>query len=199
MRKLLSVIAVASLLLASNINAAGLDLSLSNETANIELLSPVRKFTRGNRDGTLRSSGLVSVGLFYNDLDDVIGHGKLVAVGKQVSTRVPYQLEYGVKAFVGSVSEADTDVGALAIGGGIRFRNPRKYNPIDLKIEGFFTPGITTFGDTNSVLEINTLLSVEIVPAAKAYIGYRLLEVENDSNETLELDDNIHFGFSLKF
>ena len=97
------------------------------------------------------------------------------------------------------MSEADTDVGALAIGGGIKFRNPRKYNPIDLKIEGFFTPGITTFGDTNSVLEINTLLSVEIVPAAKAYIGYRLLEVENDSNETLELDDNIHFGFSLQF
>ena len=199
MRKLLSVIAIASLLLASNTNAAGLDLSLSNETANFEVSSSVRKFTRGDRGGQLRSSGEVSVGLFYNDLDDVIAHGKLIAVGKQVSTRVPYQLEYGVKAFVGSISDADTDVGALAIGGGIRFRNPRKFNPIDLKIEGFFTPGITTFGDTSSVLEINTLLSVEIVPAAKAYIGYRLLEVENDDNETLELDDNIHFGFSLLF
>ena len=199
MRKLLSVIAIASLLLASNTNAAGLDLSLSNETANFEVSSSVRKFTRGDRGGQLRSSGEVSVGLFYNDLDDVIAHGKLIAVGKQVSTRVPYQLEYGVKAFVGSISDVDTDVGALAIGGGIRFRNPRKFNPIDLQIEGFFTPGITTFGDTSSVLEINTLLSVEIVPAAKAYIGYRLLEVENDSNETLELDDNIHFGFSLKF
>ena len=199
MRKLLSVIAIASLLLVSNTNAAGLDLSLSNETANFEVSSSVRKFTRGDRGGQLRSSGEVSVGLFYNDLDDVIAHGKLIAVGKQVSTRVPYQLEYGVKVFVGSISDVDTDVGALDIGGGIRFRNPRKFNPIDLQIEGFFTPGITTFGDTSSVLEINTLLSVEIVPAAKAYIGYRLLEVENDSNETLELDDNIHFGFSLKF
>jgi len=49
------------------------------------------------------------------------------------------------------------------------------------------------------MLEINARLSLEIVPAAKAFVGYRMLEVENDSHVTLELDDNVHFGFRMQF
>jgi len=198
MRTLLSVF-VLSCLLSTGAHASGFDLSLSNETANLEFLAPVRKFTRGNRGGQLQSTGQVSVGFLYNDLDDIVLHGKLVAVGNQTTTRVPYQLEFGVKAYGGNVSDTDTNIGALAIGGGIKIQNPARFNPIDLKIEGFFTPGITTFGDTDSLLEIGARLSLEVVPAAKAFIGYRLLEVENEDAVTLELDDNIHFGVNIVF
>jgi len=190
-------------------SALGLDLTFSDESANFEAISPVRRFSRG-RSGQLESNGLTSFGVFYNELDDVIGHIKLVAVGNQTVTRVPYQLEFGAKAYFGKVKQDDTDVGALAIGGAIKIQNPfsrrrvqgngrASYNPIDLKVEGFFTPGITTFGDTDSMLEINARLSLEIVPAAKAFVGYRMLEVENDSHVTLELDDNVHFGFRMQF
>lgn len=198
MRKLLPVIA-AALFLASNSQAAGLDISLSNESANFEVLTPVRKFTRGNSGGQLESTGLVTAGIFYNDLDDVIGHVKLVAVGNQTNTKVPYQLEFGVKGYAGAIKQTDTDVGAFAIGGGIKIQNPSRYNPIDLKVEAFFTPGITTFADTDSLLEITARVGIEIVPAAHAYIGYRALKVENDDHLTLELDDNIHFGVRLQF
>ncbi len=198
MRKLLPVI-VLGFLLSTSTSAAGLDLSLSNESANIEYLSPVRTFTRGKRGGQLESTGLVSLGFFYNELDDVVAHGKLIAVGTQTNTRVPYQLEFGVKAYVGEVKQNDTEVGALAVGGGIKIQNPARYNPIDLKIEAFFTPGITTFGDTDSLLEIAARLSLEIVPAAQAFVGYRLFEVEDDSHVTLELDDNVHMGIRLQF
>lgn len=198
MRKLLPVI-VLGLLFSTNTQASGLDLSLSNESANFEFLAPVRTFTRGNRGGQLESTGLVTAGFFYNELDDVVGHAKLIAVGTQTNTRVPYQLEFGVKAFAGKVKQNDTDVGALAVGGGIKIQNPAKYNPIDFKVEAFFTPGITTFGDTDSLLEITARVSLEIVPAAKAFIGYRLLEVEDDSHVTLELDDNVHLGIRLQF
>lgn len=198
MRTLLPVI-VLGMLLSTSTRASGLDLSLSNETANIEYLSPVRKFTRGARGGQLESTGLLSLGVFYNELDDVVGHAKLIAVGTQTSTRVPYQLEFGVKAYAGQVKQNDTDVGALAVGGGIKIQNPARYNPIDIKIEAFFTPGITTFGDTDSLLEIAARVSLEIVPAAQAFLGYRLLEVEDDSHVTLELDDNVHLGIRLQF
>ncbi len=198
MRTLLPII-VLGFLLSTSTRASGLDLSLSNESANIEYLSPVRKFTRGSRGGQLESTGLLSLGVFYNELDDVVGHAKLIAVGTQTNTRVPYQLEFGVKAFAGQVKQNDTDVGALAVGGGIKIQNPARYNPIDLKVEAFFTPGITTFGDTDSLLEISARVSLEIVPAAKAFIGYRLLEVEDDSHMTLELDDNVHLGIRLQF
>ena len=199
MRTLLSVFVLSCLLSTTGAHASGFDLSLSNETANLEFLAPVRKFTRGNRGGQLQSTGQVSVGFLYNDLDDIVLHGKLVAVGNQTTTRVPYQLEFGVKAYGGNVSDTDTNIGALAIGGGIKIQNPARFNPIDLKIEGFFTPGITTFGDTDSLLEIGARLSLEIVPAAKAFVGYRLLEVENEDAVTLELDDNIHFGVNIVF
>lgn len=186
--------------------ALGLDLAFSDESANLEVLSPLRRFTRGKAGGTLESKGLSSLGFFFNELDDVVGHIKLVAVGNQAVTRIPYQLEFGLKGYLGRVKQDDTDVGAIAIGGAIKIQNPFSRrpvkavnNPIDLKVEGFFTPGITTFGDTDSLLEINARLSVEIVPAAKAFIGYRLLEVENESAATLELDDNIHFGFRAQF
>ncbi len=199
MRKLLPVIALG-LLFSTGTKASGFDLSFSNESLNLEYLAPVRNFTRGNRGGQLESTGLLSIGAFYNELDDIVGHVKLVAVGNQTTTRIPYQLEFGVKGYVGSVEQNDTDVGALAIGGGIKVQSPARFNPIDFKVEGFFTPGITTFGDTSSLLEITARVSLEIVPAAKAFIGYRLLEVENDdTNATLELDDNVHIGIRLQF
>ncbi len=201
MRKLLPVIAAGLLFSTSTgTQASGFDLSFSNETLNFEYLTPVRSFTRGKRGGQLESTGLLSFGAFYNELDDLVGHAKLVAVGNQTNTRVPYQLEFGVKGYVGSVEQEDTDVGALAIGGGIKVQFPATFNPIDFKVEGFFTPGITTFGDTSSLLEITARVSLEIVPAAQAFAGYRLLEVEDDdTNNTLELDDNLHIGVRLQF
>ena len=199
MRKLLPVIVALGLLFSTGTPASGFDLSFSNESLNLEYLAPVRKFTRGNRGGQLESTGLLSVGVFYNELDDVVGHVKLVAVGNQTRTRIPYQLEFGVKGYAGNVDQNDTDVGALAVGGGIKVQSPARFNPIDFKVEAFFTPGITTFGDTDSLLEIAARVSLEIVPAAQAFVGYRLLEVEDDSAVTLELDDNIHVGIRLQF
>ncbi len=190
MSKLLPVAAAIGLILGNPANAAGFDLSLSNETANFELFTPLR---------VLNDGGQLSLGVIYNDLDDVVLHAKMVAVGTQTNTRVPYQLAFGAKAYFGEVKEADVDVGALAIGGSINIQYAIGYNPIDFHIEGFFTPGITTFGDTESLIEIGARVSIEIVPQAKAFVGYRLLEVEDQDNFNWELDDNVHFGIRLQF
>ncbi|MEM7259077.1 MAG: YfaZ family outer membrane protein [Pseudomonadota bacterium] len=191
MRKLLPVVALLGAFFTNTAQASGTDLSLSNESANIEVFGPMR--------GLIENGGLASIGFLYNDLDDVIGHLKLVAVGTQTNTRVPYQLAFGLKGYVGEMSDPSLDVGALAIGGSINIQYPFGYNPLDLNVEAFFTPGITTFGDTESVIEINTRLSIEIVPQAKAFVGYRRLQIEDDSNVAWELDDNVHFGIRLQF
>ncbi len=190
MRKLLPVAAAVGLMIGNPVHASGLNLALSNETANLELFTPF---------SPLNDGGELSLGIFYNDLDDVIFHTKLVAVGVPTSTRIPYKLAFGAKAYIGEVKEASVDAGALAIGGSINIQYPLGYNPIDLTIEGFFTPGITTFGDTESLIEISASLSLEIVPQAKAFVGYRLLEIEDQSNVNWELDDNIHFGIRFQF
>ena len=89
MRKLLPVI-VLGFLLSTSPRVMGIDLSFSNETANLEYITPVRTFTRGKRGGQLESSGQLTFGLFFNDLDDAVAHAKLIAVGNQTLTRVPY-------------------------------------------------------------------------------------------------------------
>jgi len=190
MRKLLPVAAAVGLMIGNPVHATGLNLALSNETANIELFSPFSQIDEG---------GQLSLGVFYNDLDDVILHSKLVAVGVPTSTRIPYKLAFGAKAYLGEIKDGAVDAGALAIGGSINIQYPLGYNPVDLTIEGFFTPGITTFGDTESLIEIGAMLSIEIVPQAKAFVGYRLLEIEDKANINWELDDNVHFGIRFQF
>lgn len=191
MRKLLPVVALLGAFYTSSAHATGADLSLSNESANIEVFGPM--------EAIIERGGLASFGVLYNDLDDLIGHLKLVAVGTQINTRVPYQLSFGMKGYFGEISDPSVEVGALSIGGSINIQYPFGYNPIDLNVEAFFTPGITTFGDTESVVEINTRLSIEIVPQAKAFVGYRMFDLEDDNNVNWELDDNVHFGIRLQF
>ena len=199
MHRKLPVFLLVGLAASYQSQAAGFDLSFSNETANLEVFSPVSRLTD--------EGGQLTMGLFYNELDDVLLHGKLLAVGTQMHARVPYQLSFGAKLYFGQLDDinpdpavsTDADVGAVAIGGAISIQYPSLYNPIDLSVEGYFTPGITTFGDTETLVEIGARLSIEIVPQAKAFVGYRLLEVDDESNETIELDDNVHFGIRLQF
>lgn len=191
MRKLLPVVAMLGAFYTNTVQASGADLSLSNESANVEVFGPLQAI--------IERGGQASFGVLYNDLDDVVGHLKLVAVGTQTNTRVPYQLAFGMKGYFGEIADPNIEVGAVAVGGAINIQYPFGYNPIDLNIEAFFTPGITTFGDTESVIEINTRLSIEIVPQAKAFIGYRMFDLEDDNNFTWELDDNVHVGIRLQF
>ena len=169
----------------------GFDLSFSNETANLELFTPVASL--------YDEGGQFNAGLFYNELDDVVVHARLLAVGTQTDSRIPYQLSFGGKAYVGEIDQPGADVGGIAVGGSISIQYPSNYNPVDLTVEGYFTPGITTFGDTEKIIEIGARLSIEVVPQAKAFVGYRLLQVDADENRSFELDDNIHFGFRLQF
>ena len=87
MRIFLPVVAAVSLqfsnAVSNNANAAGLDLALSNESVNVEVFTPLNNF--------IEQGAQLSAGLFYNDLDDAIGHVKLVAVGTQTNTRLPYR------------------------------------------------------------------------------------------------------------
>lgn len=191
MRKLLPVAVAVGLISGNQAHAFGLDLSFSDETANLEFLSPISSL--------IENGGQATLGVFYNDLNDVVIHGKLIAVGTQTNTRLPYKLSFGAKIYGGQIKEANADVGAIAIGGAFDISLTEGYNPIDLAVEGYFTPGITTFGDTESILEIGARFTIEVVPQAKAYIGYRLMEVEDQRNFTWELDDNIHFGIRLEF
>ncbi len=172
-------------------NAAGLDLALSDETANLQLLINPYGIAAGNSE--------VAIGGLINDEDDVLFFASVMARGPRQSNSAFYSLGAGMKIYGGNL-DLDQSIGALAIGARIGILIvPHPVNPVDLVVEGFFAPSITSAGDTEKLWEISTKLQLEIVPAARAYLGYRLVKVDTKDFGKVELDDNLHIGINISF
>lgn len=185
------IVALVLLFCSSTSFAAGLDLALSNESANLALLF--------NPPGASVNNSQVTVGALFNDLDDLVFYGSIMALGSGQQDENYYSLGAGLKLYGGDL-DIDQSVGALAIGARAGFyilRNP--VNPVDVQIEGFFAPGITSGADTESLMEFSSRLQVEIVRSARAYVGYRLLKIDTKDFGKVEVDDNIHIGISIDF
>ncbi len=188
MKKILS--ALVLLISSSMSHAAGLDLALSNESANLSLLF--------NAPGTVNSSQM-SLGAIFNDYDDLVMYASVMATGPSQYNEDYYSLGAGLKVYAGSL-DSDQSIGALAIGGRfgvVLFAHP--VNPVDFVFEGFYAPGITSTGDTESMMEVSGHLALEIVRSARAYVGYRLMKADTKDFDNVEIDDNVHIGISIDF
>ena len=87
---------------------------------------------------------------------------------------------------------------ALALGGQIRYVIPST-TPVALMAEGFISPDITTFNDAEQYLEYRFALELEVTPSARAYIGYRKIEIDLGGIDDYEMDDDFHLGVRLAF
>ena len=58
---------------------------------------------------------------------------------------------------------------------------------------------MTSFSDFDGLVEYRGALELEVTPSARAYIGYRVIEVELDTGFDYELDDNAHIGVRFAF
>ncbi len=194
---------------SASASAGGLDLALSNDTAYLSVLL--------NRDPLYSTQNLtnnggaeISVGAFTNEVGDNILHATLMARGIRQSVASQYQFSAGLKLIGGEVEGADTEdradsedsetVGALAIGfqAGLLLQ-PSFYNPVELTFEGFYSPSIASFSDAERFFEVTARLQVEIMPRARAYIGYRRMEFDTNDFSEISLDRNAHVGISISF
>ena len=91
-------------LFAGGVNAAGLDISLSDETANIVYLFDSGSLGYGGAD--------VGVGFFYTEEDDYVLTGNIMVVGT-LGERRDLQFGVGAKAYA---ADFDNDEEAVAIG-----------------------------------------------------------------------------------
>ena len=187
------LIAASVLLFASTgVFAGGLDLALSDETANLAFLF--------NPPGVEVSHAQVGIGVLYNDADDLLFHASVLALGPGRYDGRFFRLGAGVKIYAGDLDGLDETIGALAIGGRLGIPIVRdNANPVDAVVEGYFAPGITSAGDTESLMEWAARIQVEIVPSARAYLGYRFVEADVEDIGDVEIDDNFHVGISIDF
>ncbi len=187
---------------ASGAGAAGLDLALSNETANLAVLFNPYQFHAGG------GSELV-LGGFVNERGDNLLHATLMARGKRQTGNSVYSLGAGFRAIYGEldiddeivIEGADTEtVGALGIGmqAGVLLASSR-YTPVELIGEAFLAPSITSFTDADRYMEFGARLQVEVIPQARAYLGYRRMSFDTNDYDGLRIDSGFHFGLNVSF
>ena len=192
-----ALITIAALLPASSVLSAGLDLKLSNETAEVTFLTQSATFGYGGAD--------IGIGLFINENDDFLVNGSIIVSGSGTGDVRALHFGVGGKIYGGKLdlgttnpNTSDPSGGAIAVGANLRYVFPSS-TPIAILVEGFWAPSVTSFSDFNRLVEYRAALELEVTPSARAYVGYRVLEVELDTGLDYTLDDNAHIGVRFAF
>ena len=202
------ILASAALLIAvSPVWAGGVDLALSNETANLNVTLNRDPFYAA-QDSTQDGGAEIAVGGFISEVGDRLVHATLLARGIRQTVKSQYQISAGMKLVGGQIEVGDDrekssdseTVGALALGFQVGFLLlPSEQNPVELSVEGFYAPNITSFSDAERFGEVSAKLQVEIMPRARAYIGYRRMRFDTDDFKNIPLDRSVHVGLNIAF
>ena len=196
-KALIFILAIAPFSTAS---AAAIDFRLGSKMAEVMYKAQDATFGYGGAD--------IGLGVFLNENDDLLATGSILVSGSSEGDVKGLHFGVGAKIFAGVLdfpSPIDNQSGAaLAIGAQVRYVLPGKM-PMAILLEGFGAPDVTSASDFKGVREIRLAFELEITPSARAYIGYRTLEVElnkglgNINGRDHELDDKAHMGVRFAF
>jgi len=171
MKKMLT--GVCLLLGSMGVNAGGVDLALSNETANISFVLNPHQFYEGG-------GAELALGAFMSEQGDRVAHATLMARGYRMSDGKQY-----------SVGALGFQVGMLLVSS--------RHNPIEIAAEGFIAPSITSFSDAERYSELGARLQIEVVPQARAYIGYRAMRFNTNDYDDVRIDRSVHLGIKISY
>lgn len=174
----------------TSVLANDFEVALSSETAQFTFRSDSSLIGWGGAD--------LGVGFFYNDNDDYVFTGSLLQM-QQPTEENPLTFGPGVKAYFASLDDVDDEVGALAIGGAIRYTIPGT-RPMHIYGSIHFAPEITSFSGAEGVEDYSVGFQVEALPQTVIFVGLRHLEFDHDDDSSYEVDDDeLHFGIRLTF
>lgn len=183
------IASIPVLALSSQTQAAELELALSNETAAAELIADSSSIASGGAD--------LRLGLLFNEEDDILGNAGLIVRGAAVGER-PMAFGLGAALYYGGVDIADAKVGALALGFGLKYVFPGN-TPVALGGDLFFAPDITSFSDSDGLLDFRLRAEIDVLPSATAFVGYRGINVELSNGTDYDIDENVHLGIRFQF
>jgi len=183
--------------------ASAIDFALSDDTANFSVILNPRQFYTDTSGGSE-----LAFGGFISEADDRVAHVSLMARGTRPSVRSRYSLAAGLKVLAGEVAiesgrvivgdEDSEKVGAVALGFQTELLlSPSRRNPVELGFDVFFAPSIASFSDAEQFTEVSARLQIEIIPQARAYVGYRRMEFDTNDYEGVRLDRSMHVGLKI--
>ncbi len=181
---------VALLVTVSQLQARGVDVRLANEVAAVQYLTESSTFGYGGAD--------VGFGFLFNDANDTMFSADAMVTGNSAGNNRALKFGVGAKLVGTYIKVLDDTMGALAIGGQVRYVIPASA-PIAVMAEGFIAPKIVSFSGAEQYSEFRVALEFEVTPSARAYLGYRNVSVDTGNRADYELDDSAHLGVRLSF
>jgi len=193
---MLRVVMVVAIVLApfKSLYAGAIDFAVGSEMAEISYLTQNSSFGYGGAD--------IGFGALINEHNDVVVSGSVLVSGSSTGDVNGLHFGVGVKAYLGFLDgpngSVDIDGGAIAIGARVRYVFSGA-TPIAVFGEGYFAPEVTSIAELDGLVEYRLGLEVEISPSARAYVGYRNLEVTYSERIDYEVDDAAHVGVRFEF
>ncbi len=186
----LSILALIFCGLSSQLQANDIELALSKDTAQFTFRSDSSMIGWGGAD--------LAFSLFYNDNNDILGQVSLLQL-RPPSEENPFSLGVGAKIYLGTLDKPSANIFALAISGEARYTFPGKM-PMAIYLNANWAPDITSFADTEEVIDFVLGYQIEILPQTTAFVGLRTLEVDTKTNKGVKLDDDqLHIGVRFTF
>ena len=190
-----ALIITTLLLPVSNALAGALDFRVGKDAAELTFFTQTSSFGYGGAD--------IGFGALINEHNDVMANGSILVTGSSTGDVKGLHFGVGAKAYVGTLDgpssvSIDVDGGAVAIGGQLRYVFPGS-TPFAVLGEACFAPEVTSISEFDGLLEYRVALELEVTPSARAYVGYRMMEVTYDSNVDYEVDDAAHIGVRFEF
>jgi hypothetical protein len=189
-----ALLVAISIIPVHSVYAGAIDFRLGGNMAELSYLSQVSSFGYGGAD--------IGFGVLINDNDDVMGSGSILVSGSSAGDVKGLHFGVGAKAYAGTLDgpsgNLNADGGAVAIGARVRYIMPTSM-PVALLGELFYAPDVTSVSDFNGLNEYRVALEFEVTPSARAYIGYRKLEVKFDNAPNYDVDNSGHIGVRFEF
>lgn len=174
---------------AAHASSFGLDLSLSDETANFGAFSETH---------TPVDSTRYAVHYFYNDPDDRMYSGSM-DIKRKGLVGSP-NLDLGVKGKLFAFKQKSRDADGLGLMLGITGRYwLNTQSPASISAEALYSPKVVSTGDLNSARELGIRGDLQLLPSVTAFVGFRYLEYDLDFRSDYEMDKNAHIGIEVKF
>lgn len=173
--------------IASQANAASLDVALSEDNAKFSISSYVSGFSDG------RST--MNAGYFYNTDNDYIIDFGLHMVDVVGSKTPGLQVGVGMQGYYSDIGNHEGL--AISLGGLVSYRAP-KLKRVNFVLHAHYAPGITSYMDTERFREYGVAIEYSLLPQADIYLGYRDIEIREDQHK-FSIDDSGHIGLRINF
>jgi len=174
--------------------AGAIDFRVGSDVAELTFMTQTASFGYGGAD--------IGFGALINDENDFIANASILVSGSSTGDVKALHFGVGAKAYAGMIDgpndNLDIEGGAIAIGGQVRYVFPGN-TPLAVLAEAYYAPEVTNIADFDGLVEYRVALELEVTPSARAYIGYRNLEVEISREVDYEVDDEAHVGVRFEF